>query len=490
MNKKQIPRGKRPDPTRLFIYTIMTISVVVIVAILVLIISGYRYNQYDGTLSQGGLVQFNSRPSGASVYIDDMQLANRTPSKITTTAGVHNFKMTRQGYHDWTTQAEVRPGSILWLNYARMVPKELKTTTVADFDQLSGAVMSENHKLYAIKTDPATPSFSVVNIDSNTPKVEPVALSEGSYTIAPEGQPSVFELVRWDYDNRYVLIKHTYGESKTEWLVADSRGDRPTFNVATSLGLDVQSADFTLDSNRSLYVLTAQHDLRRVSIDAVTATGPLLTNVQSFDQYDRSTITYTTLADSETQQRSAGYLTKGDDSSRVVKSVTDIANKPLHISIGKYYGKTYTAVAYGAQMEVLVGDLSPSGADEESELISLATVTIPSDVTKLGFSPSENRYVYAENAAGVVVRDLELRKTSTVNLEGYIPGALRWIDEQHFVDTSAALAMYDFDGANNHQLAPATFKAPVVISPNNKYIYHLVVSETGGSIQRISMLLD
>lgn len=490
MKKKQIPRGKRPDPARLFIYTIMTIAVVAIVSILVLIISGYRYNQYDGTLSQGGLVQFNSRPSGASVYINDIQLANRTPSKITTTAGVHTFKMTRQGYRDWVKEAEVKPGSILWLNYARMVPNELKTTPVAEFEQLSGAILSENRKLYAVKADPATPDFSIVNIDSSTPKVEAVTLTEGSYTAPPEGQPSVFELVSWDYDNRYLLLKHTYDESKTEWLVADSRGDRPTFNVAASLGVNILTADFTLDSNRALYVLTDQHDLRRVNLDAVTITGPLLGRVQSFGQYDRSTITYTTLVDSETQLRSAGYLTRGDDSPRVVKSVTDVEGKPLHISIGKYYGKIYTAVAYGAQMEVLVGDLSPSGADSESELISLTTVTMPGEVVKLGFSSRENRYVYAEHTAGVVVRDLELRKTSTIGLENYAPGALYWIDEQHFVDTSSSLAMYDFDGANNHQLAPATFKAPVAISSNNKYIYHFVTGEAGGSLQRITMLID
>jgi hypothetical protein len=67
-----------------FVYALMAVAVVVTVAALVLVMLGYRFNRYDGTIEQGGLVQFDSKPSGATVMLDDITLANRTASKVTT----------------------------------------------------------------------------------------------------------------------------------------------------------------------------------------------------------------------------------------------------------------------------------------------------------------------------------------------------------------------------------------------------------------------
>lgn len=67
----------------------MVLSVISIVVVLILITQGYRFNHFDGKLEQGGLVQFNSRPTGATVSVDGMALANRTASKITLSTGPH-----------------------------------------------------------------------------------------------------------------------------------------------------------------------------------------------------------------------------------------------------------------------------------------------------------------------------------------------------------------------------------------------------------------
>jgi len=75
----------------------MAIAVVSIVAILLLVIQGYRYNRFDGKLEQGGLVQFDSRPSAATVTVDDSTLANRTASKVTLSSGQHTITMSREG---------------------------------------------------------------------------------------------------------------------------------------------------------------------------------------------------------------------------------------------------------------------------------------------------------------------------------------------------------------------------------------------------------
>ena len=99
MHKHRNKRRLRIQLT--FVYTLMGLAIVSILTILVLVIQGYRYNQFDGKVEQGGLVQFNSKPSGATVTVDDAMLANKTASKVTLTAGTHTITMSRDGYGSW-----------------------------------------------------------------------------------------------------------------------------------------------------------------------------------------------------------------------------------------------------------------------------------------------------------------------------------------------------------------------------------------------------
>ncbi|HPQ82798.1 MAG TPA: PEGA domain-containing protein, partial [Candidatus Saccharimonas sp.] len=96
MHRKTSKRRQRAQLT--FVYMVMTFAVVASVATLMMIVLGYRFNRYDGKVEQGGLVQFDSRPSGAEVTLDTVQLANKTASKITATAGAHAVTMTKPGY--------------------------------------------------------------------------------------------------------------------------------------------------------------------------------------------------------------------------------------------------------------------------------------------------------------------------------------------------------------------------------------------------------
>jgi flagellar basal body-associated protein FliL len=77
------PSKRRKRVQLTFIYMLMVLSIVSIVFVLILVVQGYRYNSYDGKVEQGGLVQFDSRPSGATVSVDDITLSARTASHST-----------------------------------------------------------------------------------------------------------------------------------------------------------------------------------------------------------------------------------------------------------------------------------------------------------------------------------------------------------------------------------------------------------------------
>ena len=111
---------------RIVVYSLMTLSVIGLVVVLVFVMLGYQFNSDDGKIEQGGLVQFDSQPSGAEVTIDGAAFSTRTASKTTMTAGQHYITMNREGYTPWQKSITVVPGSVLWLNYTRLVPTELE----------------------------------------------------------------------------------------------------------------------------------------------------------------------------------------------------------------------------------------------------------------------------------------------------------------------------------------------------------------------------
>lgn len=88
----QAPSKRRQLITRIVVYSLMTLGVVSLVTFLVFIMLGYRFNRDTSSIQQGGLVQFASRPTNASVTIGNAKLGDLTPSKITVNPGNYDVR--------------------------------------------------------------------------------------------------------------------------------------------------------------------------------------------------------------------------------------------------------------------------------------------------------------------------------------------------------------------------------------------------------------
>ena len=475
MYKATSKRKKRAQ--LVFIYSLMTLSVVAIVAILVLIMLGYRFNRFDGRVEQGGLVQFDSRPSGASVSVDGTTLANKTASKITLTTGQHDVTMSKDGYNDWRKTVEVKPGAVLWLNYAFMLPKQPIVDTVATIPAASSVLASPDRKYIAVVQTPSDASLTVVPVNDDKPQFQQVAFDPKVYTAPAEGASQSFALVAWDKDSRHGLVKHIYNDGKAEYLWVDLRGQDTQRNITTSLGVDIASAEFSLDDSNILYVLTMNHELRRINIANNTLSGPLVAQVASFTQADRSTVTFTTLPD-ETMKRSVGYLTNGSSVPRLMRSTTEPESTPFSMVIAKYYGDQFMVFLKGQTVEIMTGDIPASASNTLPNLTQVAKFNAAGPVANLSFSPYEKRFVSAEYSGGVAVYDLELHKLSTATFSTPQARKLDWLNTYHFATTAGGnISLFDFDGTNGQSLAAATLDMPVTLSENNKYVYHFAAGD-------------
>lgn len=479
------PVSKRRQPlVRVAVYSFMTLSVVVLVSILMLVVLGYSFNQKDGRLEQGGLLQFGSVPTGATVTLDELTLGTRTNTKATVDSGNHSVSFNRNGYRTWQKSINILPGQIGWLNYARMVPTELKPESQRTFTSLAGSLASPGRKWIALQQSADQPVFEIADIQSDSVKYTPLTIPETVYTVPAAGMTQTFGLETWSRDEEALLIKHTYDEGKVEWLLVDRDEPAKAVNINASLGVNPSRIVFAGNGNRLLFAQT-EDSVRRINIDDMTLSRPLVTRVDNFNVFDDKTITYATVGD-EAGKRTVGYAAV--DIEQPVPIQTYAADgQSLQAVLKVYFNKRYLSVAHGQMLTIKNGDL-PTRTNK-GDLKSYAQATLPAGVTTLS-SSSNGRFVMAQLPDGYATYDLELKKydkTTWANLTT-VQRPLQWLDDYIlWSDNGGQLRMYDFDGANQQNIMSVVEGQTAGISPNGKFFYGVTKSDKGFELSRVQM---
>jgi hypothetical protein len=475
---------------RTAIYSFMTLTVVGLVTVLVFVMLGYQFNGNDGKIEQGGLVQFDSVPSGAQVAIDGANFGTRTASKTTMSSGQHFVTMNRTGYDTWQKSVLVVPGSVLWLNYARLVPAERTPSSVHDFDSVAASAISNNNKILAIHEVSESPSIHLADLSREDAKITGITIPDSAYTAPSADKAQRFGVVTWDPSDRYLLVKHVFDDDKVEWLVVDTQDTAATKNVTTLLDVEMSEVVFSNGDSRQLYVKVGS-DVRKIDLDDATLSRPLITGVASFSLYSDSMITYVTRRDEKTGKRSVGYYIDGTTTQRTVREFDDDGNAPLLFAVGRYFNETFEAIAYGDTVEILSGDL-PRDTAAKLQLKPVATMSLVGGAQYLS-DKTNGRFIVAQNGATYATHDLELGKSTTTTLKGSgeVTKELAWIDGyMPWSDRDGMLRIYEFDGANQHDIMPVVSGQAAALSPSGKYLYGVTRSDDGVyHLSRVQMIL-
>ena len=485
------PSKRKQLAQRILIYSLMTLTVICLVFVLMFFMQGYRFNQAEGRIEQGGLVQFGSRPSGASVTIDGAALGTRTTAKTTMTPGPHAITMQRTGYQRWQKSIDVKPGDVLWLDYARLVPVALEPQNVLSFDTVTGTTVSPDKRWMAVKQTAADAVITLVDLSKEPIETESLELPETAVSVPAEGKAEQFTLQEFDSSSRYIIVKHAFDDDKVEWLVVDIRNVAATKNITKLVGIDASKVAFTNADSKKLYIQTA-HEIRHVDIDASTLSGPLVSNVADFSLY-KNTILYTTRFDEKTKQRTIGYFDSGADKPRVLRSYGGDDDATLRVAAGKYFENTYITLAHGESVEIMRGDLPRSDSADIATSTTVAAMNVPGGVTHVS-NINNGRFVVAQADQTYVVYDLSLKKTTTTQLPAgpSIKRKLGWIDSYHvWSDIGGMARLLEFDGANQHDIMPVAEGFDVTLSTRGTYLYGISSSTQDQKMHltRVRMIL-
>ena len=268
------PSKKKEIIRRTLVYTAMTLVVLVTVAGLIFLILGYRIDTDNRRVERSSLVQYKTIPSGASVKVDGKDLGIKTPSKSTVVEGVHKFEIGRDGYETWQKTLDIKAGTLTWLNYTRLVPKNRPVVSVANYPALQAGLGTYEGQAIALQPDAAVPSFRLVDVRDDDIKGSTITLPAILYSQA--ATPNVthsFRMDSWDTSGRYLIVEHSYADKK-EWLVVDTQDVNLSKNMTTLLDVDITRVVFSGTSGNILYALTGG-DIRKLDLSAGTLSRPL-----------------------------------------------------------------------------------------------------------------------------------------------------------------------------------------------------------------------
>jgi hypothetical protein len=454
----------------------MSVAVVVLVSALLFVVLGYQLNRADGRIEQGGLVQFDSIPNGADVTIDGIGLGFRTATKSTLNAGSHYFTMSKSGYKSWQKSVNLAPGAVLWLNYARLVPNDVKRENVAQLSGISTSAASPDQHWIAVNENSAMPNVRLFDISRSDVKTKDIAVPQTAFTAPQAGKTQHFSIETWDPASKYLLVKHAYDDAGVEWLVVDTSDASKTKNITTLLNVPMTKVVFNNADSNILYVQTGT-DLRKIDIGAGTLSRPLVENVAEFSLFDRSTIAFTTLLNPTTKARMAGYYEDGAEKPHELRSYVDDGTPPLHVAIGKYFSEPYIAISYGETVDILRGNLPNSSADT-TKLKLETKMTIPGGAQSVMIRTS-GRFVIAAKEGEYFVYDNELKQQTRTTLKGQDANiSLGWLDEYTaWSSRDGMLRLYEFDGANQNDIMPVVERQAVATSTDDVYLYGITSSD-------------
>jgi len=132
------------------------VSVVLFFITLPIVLSyslGYKIDFIALKIYKTGILYINSRPSGASIYIDGNKFRDVTPAQIENMRpGTYKVEVRRQGFYPWEKDLEVLPNMVTRADKIILFPVTQEMNRVSDYP-ITDFMISEKSGIYYLTRD-------------------------------------------------------------------------------------------------------------------------------------------------------------------------------------------------------------------------------------------------------------------------------------------------------------------------------------------------
>lgn len=487
MKNSQILK-RRKKLKLVLLYIIMSFSIIITVMFMIFFILGYRFDANKGQIEQHAFLQFNSFPTGATIKVDGVELGSKTPSKTSIPAGKHEIIMQKSGYERWSKIIDIKPGTMTWMDYAILVPNKPLIESVLNFTNIHDSLTSEDGRNIIVQESELVPDFTIVDISNDVIKSTKISLLTDLYSLPVDTSKNSFKLNKWDPSGRYVLADYITATG-IERLVIDTQDVAKSKNISRFFNLSIDDIDFYGTNGKSFYILNAG-DVRKINISDSTISKPLISRVKSFNiDHVSNIVSFTGFSDSDANVMIVGLYRDGDASSHIMRTVP--SNNALSVVTSHYFNEDYVGILDGKKIDILRGSYPTSQVDILNSFKQIYSFTIDADVRQFNFNPN-GQYLIASTTKGFTSYDLEYQKISTTSISGVADNYnIGWLNDDYlWTDRDGKLNIFEFDGANSHQLTDTFNDQSVSITHNTRYIYNFVKTNATYQLQRIKLILN
>lgn len=466
---------------RFFSYGAMTVVTISLTTVLVFIAMGYRL-ETGFKFAQGGLVQFNSFPTGANVTIDGHWQNFRTPGSANLTAGNHTVSVLSQGYDTWSKRVSLAAGQLLWLSYVRLIPQHLTTNTVQSFDGVAALLPSPDKHWLLVQASENVPDFTLVDISNPQHPVSTLLhVPDAVLTKSTDNQYGTLKALEWDSGSQNLLLRQTIaGQSDYIWL--DRAHPDQAINVSRQFGFTIDEAHFSDTDAATLFVTTGTM-LRKLNVNSGSASEVLASGVSQFMVANDNQVAFV----ARSTQENAPVQEVGiwhDNTIAIIRRLD--AAEPIVLSYVHYENRAYLALAVDSVgVDILRDPLSNTTQTPAAVYVTLAS----QGATQQLLASPGSRMILARQGNHVAVFDLETAQKYqyTQNDAGQ---PLQWLDDFYlYTNANGSLGINEFDGANPHTLAAVQANVSASLSEDGKYLFSIGKNTAGKTVLQVSQLV-
>ena len=449
----------------------MVLSVILLVTILALLVSGYWLNS-DFKVERQGMLQISSKPTGATVDIDgDSPWYQRTNTSKVLPTGEHTITLTKDDYDTWNKTISIREGLLYRIHYPRLFLTEREPAAVYDLSGTIFATISPDHTKLLLAN--STASWQLIDLTNEELAAKPISIS----TILPEGTTTFTGTItkaNWDHSNTHVLMKIERNTS-SEWLLLNTSNPREHINLSR----EFPTTDFTdieiLDNSASTLLFVSKSSLYKLDVPSRQISTALVKDIYSYDHYGNEII-YSAKKTIHTPSEQDAESSTTEQTSPVYEigllNLGSPTPKPLltrstatKVFVSHFYDDKYLTLL-SATPDSDVTDITIYKKDDLTEIFH-DTIDFTPTTAKIGF---DGEFIVMLKGTSVATLDMESLTIRTWTLDSLAYG---WLDDNMFYSvTDGTLTVYDYDGLNRRTLSSSVSSSfPVAIS-DNKWLYY------------------
>ncbi|HVO86331.1 MAG TPA: PEGA domain-containing protein [Candidatus Binatia bacterium] len=469
-------------------YFLMGIVLLLATTILVYGAYGYGINTKTGQIIENGLLFIDSKPSGASIYLNGQLQSSKTSARLVVPAGDYKLTIQKDGYRSWQRSFVIDEHDIARYSYPFLFPVKPQTTALKDYSSLPTLITQTPDQHWLLIQQPASTATSL-----NFDEYDTTNLAAGAQTINfpvsllnnTDSSPPVLKAVEWSTDNKHVLLEHTFPTGH-EFIVFDRTDPSKSFNVNQMFKISPTSVSLRNKSINQLYVFDQAAGSLAVADTTQGVLDPVFLNhVLAYKAYGDSLLTYVTNVGVSKGEVQARIWNNG----KTYPLYTFSAGTNYLIDAAQFQGHWYyVAGSDTSRIDVYEDPLNDIQNPAYNRAVPILGFNLPG-ATLVSFSDN-TRFIGIEAGQSFGVYDLEAEKAYHYTVKQPLTAPVTWMDGHRWIGQSGSdVFAEDYDNTNVQLVTPTVYSGGGLFTSDYNQMITFAASPDSSEVilQRVDM---